>query len=102
VLNTCLKRSLFVLHLSVKRGQASLYPPTEQAPLLLGWKTWKTQMEKTIPCFFFFFVFAFHHRKGGKSSCTIEKTPCFSLSILLIYIHIHNVVLTVSEEDPGR
>jgi hypothetical protein len=48
VLNTCLKWSLFVLHLFVKRGQAALYPPTEQAPLLLAWKTWTTQMEKTI------------------------------------------------------
>jgi hypothetical protein len=55
VLKTCLKRSLFVLHLSVKRDQASLYPPTtEQAPLLLAWKTWTTQMEKTISVFIFF------------------------------------------------
>jgi hypothetical protein len=55
VLNTCLKWSLFVLHLFVKRGQAALYPPTEQAPLLLAWKTWTTQMEKTISVFKFLF-----------------------------------------------
>jgi hypothetical protein len=62
-------------------------PPNRASNIIAWMEDLEDTNGKDHPCFFFF-VLAFHHRKGGKSSCRIEKTPRFSLSILLIYIFI--------------
>jgi hypothetical protein len=55
VLNTCLKRSLFVIHLSVKRGPGFSVPANRASTII----AWMEDLEDTNgedhPCFFFFF-----------------------------------------------
>jgi hypothetical protein len=71
----------------------------------LDGKTWKTQMEKTIPVFFFF--------EDPKPSITEKvarvlaqsKRRHVSLFESYLYIYIYIFIMwspTVSEEDPGR
>lgn len=97
VLNTCLKRSLFVLHLSVKRGPR-FSVPANRASTIIAW------MEKRRPSLFFFFFWKTLNLPSQKrwQEFLQNRKNAMYLSFNPTYIYIHNVVLTVSEEDPGK
>jgi len=60
-------------------------------------------MEKTIPVFFFFrFLPSITEKVARVLVQSKRRNVSLFQSYLYIYIYIHNVVLTVSEEDPGR
>ncbi len=106
MLNTCLKRSLFVLHLSVKRGPGSSVP-ANRASTIIAWMGRLGRHKWRRPSLFFFFF------EDPKPSITEKvarvlaqsKRRHVSLFESYLYIYIYIFIMwspTVSEEDPGR